>query len=60
MIEKVIYAITTEDVRKVAEEERIPVTKDDMPFIEDKIGDYFRDRWQEAIIYALNELQREN
>ena len=59
MIEIVIYAITTEDVQKVAKEENIPVTKKDIPFIEDKIGDYFRDKWQEAIEYALNELVRE-
>ncbi|MFH1170545.1 MAG: hypothetical protein V1704_03220 [Candidatus Vogelbacteria bacterium] len=58
MIERVLYAITTEDVRKVAQEEHIPVTKKDLPFIEDKIGDYFRERWQEAIAYALNELMK--
>jgi len=58
MIERVIYAITTEDVRRVAKEERIPVTKKDIPFIGDKIGDYFREKWQEAIEYALNELTR--
>ena len=57
MTERVLYAITTEDVEKVAHEKRIPVTKKDLPFIEDKIGDYFREQWQEAIIYALNELQ---
>jgi hypothetical protein len=58
MIERVIYTITAEDVRKVAKEEHIPVTKKDMPFIEDKVGDYFREKWQEAIVYALNELTR--
>ena len=58
MTEKVIYAITTEDVRQVAQKEHIPVTKKDIPFLADKIGDYFRDNWQEAIVYALNELAR--
>ena len=57
MIERVIYAITTKDVKKVAHDEHVPVTKKDLPFIEDKIGDYFRQQWQDAITYALNELQ---
>lgn len=57
MIERVLYAITTEDVKKMSRQERIPVTRQDLPFIEDKIGDYFRERWQDAVVYALNELQ---
>ena len=60
MIERVLYAITTEDVQKVAREEHIPVTKKDLSFLEEKIGDYFRDRWQGAIEYALHELTRKN
>lgn len=60
MIERVLYAITTEDVKNLAREEHIPVRKKDMPFVEDKIGDYFRERWQDAVIYALNELQEKN
>ena len=57
MIERVLYAITTEDVRKMSRREHIPVTKKDLPFIEEKIGDYFRERWEDAVVNALNELQ---
>ena len=58
MTKRTLYAINTEDVWKVAHEEHIPVTKKDLWFIEDKIGDYFGDSWREAITYALNELAR--
>jgi hypothetical protein len=51
--EKSLYAITVEDVINVSEQKNISFAKKDLPFIEEKIGDYFGDKWQEAIEYAL-------
>lgn len=56
--QKTLYVITTEDVTNVSNQEDIPFTEKDLSFIEDRIGDYFGDKWQDAIKYALNELNR--
>lgn len=56
--QKTLYTITTEDVINISNQENIPFTEKDMSFIEDKIGDYFGDKWQDAIKYALDELNR--
>ncbi len=57
MKKKLLYAITTEDAVNVSKQENIPFTEKNLPFIKDKIGDYFGDKWQDAIKYALNELK---
>ncbi|TSC94615.1 MAG: hypothetical protein Athens101428_245 [Candidatus Berkelbacteria bacterium Athens1014_28] len=57
--QKTLYAITTEDVMNVADQENITFTKKDLPFIREKIGDYFGDKWQNAIEYALLALKNE-
>lgn len=54
--QKTLYIITTDDVINISNQENIPFAEKDMSFIEDKIGDYFSDKWQDAIKYALNEL----
>jgi len=51
--QKSLYAITVGDVVNVSEQKNISFTENDLPFIEEKIGDYFGDKWQEAIEYAL-------
>ena len=56
--QKALYTITTEDVVNISSQENIPFTEKDMPFIEDKIGDYFGDKWQDAVSYALRELSQ--
>ena len=56
--QKTLYVITTEDIVNVSNQENIPFTEKDMPFIGDKIGDYFGDKWQDAILYALRELSQ--
>ena len=55
--QKILYAITIEDVLTVSDEENIPFAEKEMAFIEDKIGSYFSDKWQDAIRYALNALE---
>ena len=57
MKNKIIYAITVEDVFDVAKEEKIPFSKSDLRFIEDKIGDFMGDSWYRAIVHALTELK---
>ena len=57
MKEKVLYAITSEDVMNVSDEIDIPVSAKDMSFIEDKIGGFFDDQWHDAVEYALTELE---
>lgn len=57
MKEKILYAISSEDVKTVSEELEIPFDKEDLIFIEDKIGDFMGDKWHEAIEYALSELE---
>jgi len=56
--QKILYAIITEDVINVSKQESIPFTEKDLPFIQNKIGDYFRDKWQDAIVYALGALKK--
>jgi hypothetical protein len=53
-----LYVITTGDVVNISKRENIPFTDKDLSFIGDKIGDYFGDKWQDAIEYALNELSK--
>lgn len=55
--QKTLYTITTEDMVNVLNQENIPFTEKDLSFIEDKIGDYLGDKWQDAIQFALNELE---
>ncbi len=55
--QKILYAITVEDVIDISEQENISITEKDLSVIQDKIGDYFGDKWQDAIIYALDELK---
>ena len=56
--QKILYAITVEDVFNVSEQENIPITEKDLSFISDNIGDYFGDKWQDAIKYALGEIKK--
>lgn len=58
--QKILYTITVDDVANVSEEGNIPFTGQDMPFIEDKIGDFLGNYWYDAIEYALQELKRKN
>lgn len=55
---KTLYTITTKDVINISSQENIPFAEKDVSFIEDKIGDYFGDKWQDAIKYALGELKK--
>lgn len=55
--QKILYSITNEDVINVSDQEGIPFAEKDLPFIQDKMGDYFGDKWQDAIVYALKELK---
>lgn len=56
--QKALYTITTEDVINVSAQENIPFTEKDLSLIEEKIGDYFGDKWQDAIEYALGEVKK--
>lgn len=56
--QKILYAITVEDVINFSEQENISVTEKDFSVIQDKIGDYFGDKWHDAIEYALGELKK--
>jgi hypothetical protein len=51
--QKILYVITTEDVINTSNQENIPFTENDLPLIEESIGNYFGDKWQDAIKYAL-------
>lgn len=55
--EKILYAITVEDVINVSEETEINFTENDIEFIQDKIGDFMASKWSDAIEYALQELK---
>ena len=55
--QKILYAITIEDVANISRQEKIPFSEKDLPFIENILGNYFGDKWQDAIKYALNELK---
>jgi len=56
---KILYVITTDDVINISDQESIPFTEKDLPFIQDKTGDYLEDKWQDAIVYALKALKKE-
>lgn len=56
--QKILYAITVEDVVNVSNQNSTPLLERDLSFIGDKIGDYLGDKWQDAIEYALNELNK--
>lgn len=56
--QKTLYTITIEDVINVSNQENIPFTEKDLIFIQDKIGDYFGDKWQDAIKYALGAVKK--
>lgn len=58
--QKILYAITTEDVCTVSKEEEISFAEKDLDFIQNKIGDFFGSQWQDAIKYALRELNKNN
>lgn len=58
MKNKILYAITVEDVETVSEDMEIPFTQKDLRFIEDQIGDFFGSQWRDAVEYALEELKR--
>ena len=57
--EKVIYQLSVEDIFTVIEDNelKIKIKEKDIPFIEDKVGDFMGDKWNDAIRYALFELQ---
>lgn len=55
--EKILYAITVEDVMNVSEEVEIEFTENDIEFIQDKIGDFMGSTWSDAIEFALQELK---
>lgn len=57
--EKILYAISVEDVVNISEEIEIEFTEDDIGFIQDKIGDFMGSQWYDAIEFALNELNEE-
>ena len=56
--EKILYAITVEDVITVSEDVEIDFTENDIEFIQDKIGDFMGSKWYEAVEFALMELKR--
>lgn len=56
--QKILYVITVEDVINVSQQKNISVAEKDLPIIKDKIEDYFGDKWQDAIEYALGELKK--
>lgn len=55
--QKILYSINVEDVMGISEQEGVSVTEKDLSVIKEKIGDYFEDKWQGAIEYALGELK---
>lgn len=56
--EKIIYALTVEDVLNVSKEKKLPFNAGDLLFIEEEIGNYIGDKWQDAIEYALTEVNK--
>lgn len=58
--QKVLYAITVEDIINVSKEENIPFSEKNIDFIADKIGDFLGNYWYDAVEYGLQELKREN
>ena len=55
--EKILYAITVEDVINVSEETEISFTENDLDFIQNKIGDFMGSSWYDAVEFALYELK---
>lgn len=55
--EKILYAITVQDVINVSEEIGINFTENDIEFIQDKIGDFMGSTWSDAVEFALQELK---
>lgn len=55
--EKILYAITVEDVINVSNEIEIDFTENDLDFIQDKIGDFMGSQWFDAVEFALQELK---
>ncbi len=55
--DKVLYAITVEDVIDFAEENDLKFKEKDLNFIEEKIGDFLGSIWYDAIDSALAELK---
>ena len=55
--EKILYAITVEDVINVSKETEIDFTENDIEFIQDKIGDFMGSYWSNAVKFALQELK---
>lgn len=55
--QKILYAITAEDVINISNQEGTALTEKDLPLIQEKIGDYFGDKWQDAIMYAMEALK---
>jgi len=56
---KIMYAITVEDIINISDKKNISVEEKDLFFLSDKIGDYFGDKWQDAIEYALERLNKD-
>jgi|GEM_PF-2113334 hypothetical protein len=54
---KILYAITTDDVENISETTGISFEYSDLEYIEEKIGEFFGTIWSDAIEYALNELK---
>lgn len=57
--QKVIYALTVEDVLNISKEEKLPFHAGNLPLIEEKIGDYLGNHWYDAVEYALTEVNKE-
>jgi len=57
--EKIIYQLSVEDIFTVIEDNelKIKIKEKDIPFIEDKVGDFMGAKWRDSIEYALFELQ---
>jgi IS4 transposase len=55
--EKIIYSLSVEDIFTVIEDNNwnIKIKKEDIPFIEEKVGDMIN--WRGAIEFALCELK---
>ncbi|OHB07593.1 MAG: hypothetical protein A3G47_02350 [Candidatus Zambryskibacteria bacterium RIFCSPLOWO2_12_FULL_39_45] len=56
--QKILYAITIEDVLNVSKKEKMSFDIKNLPLVEEKIGDYMGDKWHEAIEYALIETNK--
>jgi hypothetical protein len=54
--EEIVYSITNLDILKVSEDSEINFDVKDLPFLQDKIGDYMGSIWYEAVAFALTEL----